>query len=85
MTKAQINQMKVKKKMPSVRTNKLWLGNSKEKLNFESILKFIFYNLKIDTAVRFLKNPKVIPTPIENKRFFLAKKGILQQFLDFEF
>lgn len=30
----------------------------------------------IDTAVRFLKNPKVIPTPIENKRQFLSKKGL---------
>lgn len=30
----------------------------------------------IDTAVRFLRNPKVIPTPIENKKLFLTKKGL---------
>ena len=78
--------MKVKnQKMSSVRTNKLWLENLKEKSNFESIFRIHILKLKIDTAVRFLKNPKVIPTPIENKRFFLAKKGILQQFSDFEF
>lgn len=31
---------------------------------------------QIDTAVRFLQNPKVAPTPLENKRQFLAKKGM---------
>lgn len=31
---------------------------------------------KIETAVRFLKNPKVIATPLESKRLFLQKKGL---------
>jgi hypothetical protein len=30
----------------------------------------------IDTAVRFLKNPKVVPTSAEHKKIFLLKKGI---------
>ena len=33
---------------------------------------------KIDTAVRFLRNPKVIQTPESNKREFLAKKGMTE-------
>lgn len=30
----------------------------------------------IDTAVRFLQNPKVVPTELESKRQFLQKKGL---------
>jgi hypothetical protein len=29
----------------------------------------------IETAVRFLKNPKVLPTSSDNKKMFLSKKG----------
>lgn len=32
----------------------------------------------IETAVRFLNNPKVIPTPIESKKLFLSKKGLTE-------
>lgn len=32
----------------------------------------------VDTAIRFLQNPKVVPTPLENKRLFLAKKGLTE-------
>ena len=30
----------------------------------------------IETAIRFLNNPKVKPTPIESKKLFLSKKGL---------
>lgn len=36
----------------------------------------------IDTAVRFLQNPKVAPTPLDNKRQFLAKKGLTTSEID---
>ena len=32
----------------------------------------------MDTAVRFLQNSKVVPTPLDNKRLFLAKKGLTE-------
>lgn len=32
----------------------------------------------IETAIRFLNNPKVKPTPIESKKLFLSKKGLTE-------
>lgn len=46
--------------------------------NYGKINRIKMIKFKIDTAVRFLKNPKVVPTPIENKRLFLTKKGLTE-------
>ena len=35
--------------------------------------------------MRFLQNPKVAPTPLENKRQFLAKKGLTPNEIDTAF
>ena len=58
-----------------------WHICEKEKTKFLSYAykqirgnKICFF-LQIDTAVRFLKNPKVVETPLSRRKQFLLKKG----------
>ena len=35
-------------------------------------------NFQMDTAVKFLKNPKIAPSPMSTKKAFLKSKGLTE-------